>query len=98
MKINCPIILLDYTVYERDQLLGNGSLYHTLDGNWSTLAPIIFMYERDTPQSNYISRELRKFYFDDEPINSANNRKLAEVHITFSLRSNSIFIGNITKT
>ncbi|XP_043523874.1 esterase E4-like isoform X1 [Frieseomelitta varia] len=75
--------------YERDQLLDNCSLYRTLDGNWSTLAPIIFMYERDTPQSNYISRELRKFYFDDEPINSANNRKLAEVYadsiITFPM-------------
>lgn len=89
---------MDFAVYERDELLADGSLYRALNGNWSTLAPIIFMYERDTPQSNYISRELRKFYFDDEPINSANNRKLAEVHITFSLHSNSILIGNITKT
>lgn len=97
IKINFSIILLDYAVYEKDELLSNGSLYRTLNGNWSTFAPIIFMYERDTPQSNYISRELRKFYFDDEPINSANNRKLAEVHIRFSLRCNSIFIGNITK-
>ncbi|KOX76875.1 Esterase FE4 [Melipona quadrifasciata] len=80
IKINCPIILLDCAVYEKEQQLGDGTLYRALNGNWSTLAPIIFMYERDTPQSNYISRELRKFYFDDEPINSANNRKLSKVY------------------
>lgn len=66
--------------YERDELFGNGSLYRELNDNWDTLAPIIFMYERDTPRSRYITRELRKFYFGDQPISLATNQQLAEVY------------------
>ncbi|XP_076682059.1 esterase E4 [Andrena cerasifolii] len=58
----------------------NASLYRELDDNWNTLAPIICGYEQDTPRSNYISRELRRFYFKDQPIGSATNTALAEVY------------------
>nr|XP_031832206.1 esterase E4-like [Nomia melanderi] len=65
--------------YEKDAR-NNGTLYQELNDNWTRLAPIIFYYERDTPRSNYISRELKRFYFDDQPITSANNKELAEVY------------------
>ncbi|CAL7939260.1 unnamed protein product [Xylocopa violacea] len=66
--------------YEQDAQKGNGSLYREIDSNWNKLAPIIFMYERDTPRSNFISGELRKYYFKDQPINSATNKQLAKIY------------------
>ena len=63
-------------------------MYPELNDNWNTLAPIVFMYERNTSRSNYISRELRKFYFNDQPINSANSKELGDVRIKFSSYSN----------
>ncbi|XP_076180089.1 esterase E4-like [Ptiloglossa arizonensis] len=66
-------------LYEKDAQ-NNGSLYEELNDNWNRLAPIIFFYERDTSRSNYISRELRRFYFNNQPINSANMKGLSEVY------------------
>lgn len=83
MEIYSPIVLLNCIDYERAAQSGNDTIYRELDKNWNTLAPIVCRYEHDTPRSNYVSRELRKFYFDDQPINSTNNRKLTEVHIRF---------------
>ncbi|XP_076396750.1 uncharacterized protein LOC100876166 [Megachile rotundata] len=57
----------------------NGSFYRILDENWNRLAPIIFMYERDTPRSNYISRELKKFYFKGQPLGSATYENLKQI-------------------
>ncbi|XP_017883229.1 esterase FE4-like [Ceratina calcarata] len=51
-----------------------------LDQNWTTLAPIVFQYERDTPRSNYISKELRKFYFKDQPIDKNNLKGLHDIY------------------
>ncbi|XP_043587781.1 uncharacterized protein LOC122570033 [Bombus pyrosoma] len=39
--------------------LGSNSVYPELNDNWNTLAPIIFMYDRNTSRSNYVNRELR---------------------------------------
>ena len=65
--------------YENATQEGN-SVYPELSNNWNTLAPIVFMYERNTSRSNYISRELWKFYFNDQPINTANGKKLGEIY------------------
>ncbi|XP_011700535.1 PREDICTED: esterase FE4-like isoform X1 [Wasmannia auropunctata] len=48
--------------------LGNDSMLNDLNNDWYRLAPINFMYERDTPRSKHISTELRRFYFGDKPI------------------------------
>lgn len=76
------------TLYERDAL-NNGTSYQEINDDWFRLAPIIFYYERDTPRSHYISRELRKFYFKDKPINPATNRELGQLYgdgiITFPM-------------
>ncbi|XP_034181508.2 uncharacterized protein LOC117604963 [Osmia lignaria lignaria] len=68
------------SLYEKDRIYENGTLYRELNERWNTLAPIIFMYERDTPRSNYISRELKKFYFKDQPIGPENNDKLNQLY------------------
>ena len=84
-------------MYENATLKGN-SLYPELSDNWNTLAPIIFMYERNTSRSNYVSRELRKFYFNDQPLSSASYRKLGDVRIKLSSRSNcNLFTIEIIK-
>ncbi|XP_033329533.2 uncharacterized protein LOC117222127 [Megalopta genalis] len=54
----------------------NGTSYQELNDEWYRLAPIILFYERDTPRSHHISRELRNFYFQDRPINSATNKEV----------------------
>ncbi|XP_076231278.1 uncharacterized protein LOC143177296 [Calliopsis andreniformis] len=65
--------------YEKDAR-NNGTLYHELNDDWNTLAPIIFMYERNTSRSNYISRELRRFYFKNQPIDSTTSTQLSEAY------------------
>ncbi|XP_043250756.1 esterase E4-like [Colletes gigas] len=83
------------SLYEKDAL-NNGTLYEELDENWNRLSPIIFYYERDTPRSNHISNELRRFYFDDQPIGSETIQGLSDVYadgiIIFSMyRAAKIF-------
>ncbi|KZC07956.1 PREDICTED: esterase E4-like [Dufourea novaeangliae] len=65
--------------YEKD-FRNNGTLYQELNDNWNHLAPIILQYERGTPRTDYVSRELRRFYFNDQPINSATNKELSEIY------------------
>ncbi|XP_011690508.1 PREDICTED: esterase E4-like [Wasmannia auropunctata] len=48
--------------------LGNDSMVDDLNNDWYRLAPINFLYDRDTPRSRHISTELRKFYFGDKPV------------------------------
>ncbi|XP_053985421.1 uncharacterized protein LOC128879892 [Hylaeus volcanicus] len=67
------------SLYEKDAL-NNGSLYQEINDNWNRVAPILFYYERDTPRSNYISRELRRFYFNNQPIDSNTMQGLSEVY------------------
>ncbi|XP_076231555.1 esterase E4-like [Calliopsis andreniformis] len=66
-------------LYEESVKL-NGTAYRELDSNWTTIAPIVFQYPGNTPRSNYISRELRRFYFQNQPINSATKTQLAHVY------------------
>ena len=50
-----------------------------LNNDWYKTAPIIFMYEQDTPRSKYISTELRQFYFGNESIGPDTYDDLAHV-------------------
>lgn len=71
-------------------LLANASLAEALDRNFEEYAPICFQYERDTENSKYISRELRKFYFGSRHINNSTLPQLAnlfrEAIITFPVK------------
>ena len=58
---------------------GNYSLFDGWNKNWDHVAPISFLYERDTPRSKQISHALRKFYFDDQPVTLKNIKGIAHV-------------------
>ncbi|XP_011645491.1 esterase FE4-like [Pogonomyrmex barbatus] len=60
--------------------LGNDSFVNDLNNEWYRIAPISFMYERDTPRSRNISAELRRFYFNDQPISPDNSDALAKLN------------------
>lgn len=55
-------------------------IYEALEANWTTIAPISFLYERGTPKSLHISRELKKFYFGDKPISRETSDGLAHIY------------------
>ncbi|KAG7190097.1 hypothetical protein KM043_006231 [Ampulex compressa] len=59
---------------------GNDTIFREINQNWETLAPLIFMYDRGTPRSEYVSRELRKFYLNDQPVGLGNYRSLGDIY------------------
>ncbi|XP_011164602.1 esterase FE4 [Solenopsis invicta] len=68
------------TFVSKQHELGNDSMVNDLNNDWYRIAPINFLYERDTPRSRNISTELRQFYFGDKPIGPDNYDSLG--HIT----------------
>ena len=66
---------------------GNFSLFNEWNTNWNEIAPISFLYERDTPRSKNISEELRKFYFSNQNVSLTNLQGMADV--SFNLERNS---------
>ncbi|OAD60209.1 Esterase FE4 [Eufriesea mexicana] len=55
-------------------------MYREMSDNWYRIAPISFIYDRKPPRSEYISRELRQFYFNGQPLSSANRDGLAHIY------------------
>lgn len=49
-------------------MVNNATLLNDLNTNFETIAPIAFIYERDSNRSKTISRKIRKFYFDNKTI------------------------------
>lgn len=64
---------------EHQRELGNNSILDDLNNDWYKLAPINFMYERDTPRSRNISTELRQFYFGNQSIGPDTYDGLAHI-------------------
>lgn len=60
-------------------IVANETLRNDINNDFERLAPIVFHYERDTERSKQITKELRKFYFDDKPIDNTTVASLAEV-------------------
>lgn len=61
---------------------GDNSIFDDLNNNWEKIAPISFMYERDTDRSKYVSQELMRFYFNNKPItldNAINHAYVSEL-------------------
>lgn len=54
------------------ELQQNKTMLRELDENWETLAPICFIYERDTNKSKLVSRNIKDFYLKDATIDSPN--------------------------
>lgn len=70
-------------------------MYRDMSENWHRIAPISFMYERNTSRSQRISEELRKFYFEEEAIDSAHRNGLARVNeLIKNNNNNNLFITN----
>ncbi|XP_014599187.1 PREDICTED: esterase E4-like [Polistes canadensis] len=59
---------------------GNNSVFDLLNNDWDTVAPISLMYERGTSRSKYISDELRKFYFGNQPIGRNSYDNIAHIY------------------
>ena len=58
---------------------GNTSTFDDLNQNWNRIAPISFLYERNTNRSEEISEELRQFYLKGKPVSLDNIDGLAQV-------------------
>ncbi|XP_051168374.1 esterase FE4-like isoform X3 [Leptopilina boulardi] len=59
---------------------GNSSMFNDLNTKWEEIAPIIFVYERNTTKSRQISKELKSFYIHDEPITVNNLQGIAGIY------------------
>ncbi|XP_043269312.1 uncharacterized protein [Venturia canescens] len=59
---------------------GNISTFEDLNEHWDKIAPISFLYERNTPRSAEISTALKQFYLNDEPIGLNNTDGLAKLY------------------
>lgn len=44
-----------------------------MNNEWDRLAPICFLYERNTPRSREISAVLKKEYLDNKPLKSGES-------------------------
>lgn len=67
---------------DKQHKAGDDTILNDLDNDWYRLAPIIFMYERDTNRSRNISTQVRRFYFGDKPIGPDSYDGIAHVRIT----------------
>ncbi|KAL2720354.1 esterase E4-like [Vespula squamosa] len=68
------------TGIERLVKAGNTSIFDALNTRWNTIAPISFMYERDTPRSKHISQELRQFYFGNQSISQETYDGISHIY------------------
>lgn len=46
-----------------------------LNNDYKRILPIIFNYERDTPKSNAISTDLKRFYFGEGPVENTTQTR-----------------------
>lgn len=59
--------------------MNNETLLKQLNEKWEDTAPIPFLYERKTDNSKTISKTLKKFYFEDKPIDKSTLANLGQV-------------------
>ncbi|XP_047106120.1 esterase E4-like [Schistocerca piceifrons] len=62
------------------QILRNTSWAEDMSENYERVFPISFMYERNTPRSRQISRELKTFYLGTEPITNNSRIGLGQLY------------------
>ncbi|KAF2902347.1 hypothetical protein ILUMI_03838 [Ignelater luminosus] len=73
------ISALEFAVSALD-VIGNATLLKEMDEDFERVAPIAFIYERDTENSKHISKELRKYYLGDGPLNNASLSGLEKLY------------------
>lgn len=61
-------------------VLGKDSYLQELNNNFEKVAPIAFLYERDTDNSKTISKALKSFYLKDKPVDKSSLTGLAQLY------------------
>lgn len=64
-------------------VLENETLTKQLNENFDKIAPIIFIYERDTNFSRSVSHAIKNFYFINKTIDYSQQKAFADVSIYF---------------
>ncbi|CAG9773584.1 unnamed protein product [Ceutorhynchus assimilis] len=73
-------VTTDEFAYKAFLVVNNETLLKQLNEKWEETAPIPFLYERNTDNSKTISKALKKFYFDDKPIDKSNMASLGQLY------------------
>ncbi|KAJ8959086.1 hypothetical protein NQ318_022343 [Aromia moschata] len=60
-------------------VLDNATQTKRLNDDFEGVAPIAFAYDRDTDHSMMVSRAIKKFYFNDKPLDKSQVTPLAEL-------------------
>ncbi|XP_056638295.1 juvenile hormone esterase-like [Diorhabda sublineata] len=61
-------------------VLDNDTLTQEMNNDFDRIAPISFLYERNTDFSKYVSKNLRKFYFQDKKIVKSQEQALKDLY------------------
>ncbi|XP_017776429.1 PREDICTED: esterase E4-like [Nicrophorus vespilloides] len=80
---NVPIMIAqtnDEFGFKAFNVILNETLLQEYDKNFEKMAPISFIYERDTDNSKVISKALRTFYWESGKIDNTTLPKIAEIY------------------
>lgn len=78
MRFLCSLILSEIFFLD---VIGNETLRTTMNDNFESVAPIAFCYERHTEFSKNVSRELKKFYLNNQDVDKTQLNGLSEVWV-----------------
>ncbi|KAF5277162.1 hypothetical protein FQR65_LT03868 [Abscondita terminalis] len=73
------ITTLEFSYFATD-LLRNPQWVREINEDFERVAPIAFMYERNTNKSSYVSSELRKHFIGDGPIDNSTSEGLKNLY------------------
>nr|UZH45660.1 carboxylesterase 26 [Meteorus pulchricornis] len=68
------------TIASQQSAMGNNSIYDDFNSRWEDIAPISFAYERNTARSREISRELKSFYLNNQPLGPNHSEGLGQLY------------------
>lgn len=77
--------LNNFCLFLTSDVIYNPKLLQDINNDFERIAPIAFIYERGTDNSKLISKELKKFYFQDKPLDNSSLGALAQVRHEFSV-------------
>lgn len=60
-------------------VVNNETLTKEMNADWERVAPITFVYERDTEHSKIVSRAIKSFYLHNQPVDKTKLTNLAQV-------------------
>ncbi|XP_060522228.1 esterase E4-like [Cylas formicarius] len=66
--------------YRAFDIVNNQTLLNLLNDKWEEKAPITFWYDRNTDQSKMVSKALKAYYFNDQPLDKTLLANLAQLY------------------